>query len=153
MDMCDLRRELKKTKFEPGSTYKQINNTIKKEMRISKEIWSNNKCTDIGECLIRNNTKKAYQIVNELTKKKDNIIVNVHDTDGKCITDKTEVMKSWTAYCSELYTHNAEGDISVLTVNEPSNQDNFPILESEVEAAIQALKMGKSAGIAIYQPN
>ena len=145
--MCDLRRELKKTKFEPGSTYKQINNTIKKEMRIAKEIWINNKCTDIGECLIRNNTKKAYQIVNELTKKKDKIIVNVHDKDGKCITDKTEVLKRWTEYCSELYTHNAEGDISVLTVNEPSNQDNFPILESEVEAAIQALKMGKSAGI------
>ena len=39
MDMCDLRRELKKTKFEPGRTYKQINNTIKKEMRIAKEIW------------------------------------------------------------------------------------------------------------------
>ena len=88
MDMCDLRRELKKTKFEPGSTYKQINNTIKKELRIAKEIWINNKCTDIGECLIRNNTKKAYQIVNELTKKKDKIIVNVHDKDGKCITDK-----------------------------------------------------------------
>ena len=49
MDMCDLRRELKKTKFEPGITYKQINNTIKKEMRIEKEIWINNKCTDIGE--------------------------------------------------------------------------------------------------------
>ena len=32
MDMCDLRRELKKTKFEPVSTYKQINNTLKKEM-------------------------------------------------------------------------------------------------------------------------
>ena len=147
MDMCDLRRELKKTKFEPGSTYKQINNTIKKEMRIAKEIWINNKCTDIGECLIRNNAKKAYQIVNELTKKKDKIIVNVHDKDGKCITDKTEVLKRWTEYCSELYTHNAEGDISVLTVNEPSNQDNFPILKSEVEAAIQELKMGKSAGI------
>ena len=25
MDMCYLRRELKKTKFEPGSTYKKIN--------------------------------------------------------------------------------------------------------------------------------
>ena len=147
MDMCDLRRELKKTKFELGSTYKQINNTIKKKMRIAKEIWINNTCTDLGECLIRNNTKKAYQIVNELTKKKDKIIVNVHDKDGKCITDKTEVLKRWTEYCSELYTHNAEGDISVLTVNEPSNQDNFPILESEVEAAIQALKMRKSAGI------
>ena len=147
MDMCDLRRELKKTKFEPGSTYKQINNTIKKEMRIAKEIWINNKCTDIGECLIRNNTKKAYQIVNELTKEKDKIIVNVHDKDGKYITDKTEVLKRWMEYCSELYTHNAEGDISVLTVNEPSDQDNFHILESEVKAAIQALKIGKSAGI------
>ena len=97
LDMCDLRRELKKTKCEPGSTYKQINNTIKKEMRIAKEIWINNKFTDIGECLIRNNTKKAYQIVNELTKKKDKIIVNVHDKDGKCITDKTEVMKRWSS--------------------------------------------------------
>ena len=146
MDMCDLRRELKKTKFEPGSTYKQINNTIKKEMRIAKEIWINNKCTDIGECLIRNNTKKAYQIVNELTKNKEKIIVNVHDKDRNCITDKTEFLKRWTEYCSELCTHNAE-DISVLTVIEPSDQEHFPILESEVEAAIQALKMGKSAGI------
>ena len=41
----------------------------------------------------------------------------------------------------------SKGDISVLTVNEPSDQGNFPILESKVEAAIQALKMGKSAGI------
>ena len=88
-------------------------------MRIAKEIWINNKYTDIGECLIRNNTKKAYQIVNELTKKKDKIIVNVHDKDGKCITDKTEVLKRCTEYFSELYTHNAEGDIPVLTVNEP----------------------------------
>ena len=79
MDMCELRRELKKTKFEPGSTFKQINTKIKKEMRIAKENWINKKYTDIGECLIRNNTKKAYQIVNELTKKKDKITVNVHD--------------------------------------------------------------------------
>ena len=88
MDMCDLRRELKKTKFEPGSTYKQLNTNIKKEIRIAKENWINKIFTDIGESIIRNNTKKAYQI-NELTKKKDNITVNVHDKDGKCITDKT----------------------------------------------------------------
>ena len=61
MDMCDLRRELKKTTFEPECTNKQLNNTIKKEMRIEKENWINNKCTHIGECLIRSNTKKAYR--------------------------------------------------------------------------------------------
>ena len=62
MDMCDLRRELTKTKFEPGSMYKQINNTIKKEMRIAKEIWINNKCTDIGECLIRTIPRKPTKL-------------------------------------------------------------------------------------------
>ena len=41
MDMCDLRRELEKTKFEPGSTYKQINTNIKKEMKIAKVNWIN----------------------------------------------------------------------------------------------------------------
>ena len=78
-------------------------------MRIAKENWVNKKCTDIGECLIRNNTKKSHQIINELTKKKEKITVNVgNDKDGrfvtpKCITDKTEVLKRWTEYCSELF--------------------------------------------------
>ena len=62
----------------------------------------------------------VYQIVNKyLTKRKDKITVNVHDKEGKCITDNIEVLKRWTEYYSELYTHNAEGDISVLIVNEP----------------------------------
>ena len=37
IDICGLRRELIKTKFEPGSTYKQINTKLKKEMRIAKK--------------------------------------------------------------------------------------------------------------------
>ena len=56
------------------------------------------------------------------------------------------VMKRWTEYYSELYTHKKEGDITVLNVNEPFDQDNFNILESGVESAIRALKMGKSLG-------
>ena len=87
-------------------------------MRKAKENWFNQKCTDIGNCLIRNNTKKAYHIVNDLTKQKDKIDVNINDKDGKCITDKSDVMKRWTEYCSVLYTHNSEGDITVLSVNE-----------------------------------
>ena len=87
MDKCDLRRTLKQTQFEPGNKYKQINTHIKREMRKAKENWINQKCTDIGHCLIRNNTKKAYQIVNDLTKQKDKIAVNINDKDGRCFTD------------------------------------------------------------------
>ena len=36
--------------------------------------------------------------------------------------------------------------MTVLNVNEPSYKDNFHILESEVESAIRALKIGKSPG-------
>ena len=35
----------------------------------------------------------------------------------------------------------------MLAVNEPTDQDSFPILESEVEAAIRSLKIGKSPGV------
>ena len=51
MDMCDLRRELKKIKFLSGSRYKQVNTQIKREMKKAKENWINQKCIDIGDCL------------------------------------------------------------------------------------------------------
>ena len=73
-----------------------INTQIKIEMRKLKENWTNQKCTDIGNCLIRNNTKKIYQIVNDLTKQKEKIAVNINVKDGKCFTDKSDVMKRWT---------------------------------------------------------
>ena len=81
-------------------------------MRKAKENWINQTCTDIGNCLIRNNTKKTYQIVTDLTKQKDKIAVNINGKDGKCITDKSDVMKRWTEYCSEHNIHNAEEDNS-----------------------------------------
>ena len=36
LDMCDLRRKLKKNKFEIGSTYKIINSQIKRAMKKAK---------------------------------------------------------------------------------------------------------------------
>ena len=44
LDMCDLRRKLKKNKFETGSTYKEINSQIKRAMKKAKEDWVNRKC-------------------------------------------------------------------------------------------------------------
>ena len=147
MDMCDLKRELKKTKFLSESRYKQVNTQIIREIKKAKENWIIQKCIDIGDCLTRNNTKRSYQIFKDLTKPKDNAAVYIQDKHGKCITDKMDVRKRWTQYCSELYSHNAEGDDEVLAVNEPTYQDSFPILESEVEAALRALNIGKSPGV------
>ena len=122
---------------------------IKREMRKSKENRINQQFIDIGNYLIRHNTKKAYKIINDLTKQKDKIAININGKDGKFISDKSDILKQWTEYCSELYTHNAEGDITVLNANEPSHQDNLHILESEVESVIYVLKISKSPGVNI----
>ena len=46
-----------------------------------------------------------------------------------------------------MYTHTATGDPKVLDVPPPINNNSYSILRKEVEAAVKALKIGKSAGV------
>ena len=50
-------------------------------------------------------------------------------------------------YRSELYNHEAKGDPPVLNCPQTDTEDDHPILRREVEAAVQSLKKGKSAGV------
>ena len=52
-----------------------------------------------------------------------------------------------TDYCTEQYNHKTNGDPSVLDCPQTDIEDDHPILRKEVEAAVQLLKKGKSAGI------
>ena len=56
-------------------------------------------------------------------------------------------MNQWTEYSSELYSRKANGDLSVLNCHQTHTEDVYPILLKEVEAAVQSLKKGKSAGV------
>ena len=51
-----------------------------------------------------------------------------------------------TEYCTELYNQKANGDPSVLDCPQTDTEDDHPIFRKEVEAAVQSLKKGKSAG-------
>ena len=66
---------------------------------------------------------------------------------GKCLTDKQQILNQWTEYCFELYNHKTSGDPSVLNCLQTDTEDDHPILRKEVEAAVQSLKKGKSAGV------
>ena len=57
------------------------------------------------------------------------------------------MLNRWTEYCSELYNYKANGDPSVLNCPQTDTEDDHPILRREVEAAVQSLKKGKSAGV------
>ena len=83
----------------------------------------------------------------DLTTVKQGKATTVQDRSGKCLTEERQILNRWTEYCSELYNHMANRDPSVLNCPQTDTEDDHPILHREVEAAIQSLKNGKSAGV------
>ena len=47
----------------------------------------------------------------------------------------------------QLYNHKADGESSALNCPQTQADDDHPILHKEMEAAVQSLKKGKSAGV------
>ena len=99
------------------------------------------------ENLRKNNSKRAYRFVKDLTTVKRGNSATVPDRSGKCLTEEREKLSRWTKYCTELYNHKANGDPSVLDCPQTDTENDHPILRKEVEAAVQSLKKWKSAGV------
>ena len=112
-----------------------------------KENSVGEQCSEIEENLRKNNSKRAYQLVKGLTTVKQGKATTVQDHSRKCLTEERLILNRWTEYCSELYNCKANGDPSVLNCTQTNTEDDYPILRSEVEAAVQSLKKGKSAGV------
>ena len=149
LDMCDKRRELKKKKKKDAEglrQYRAANQEIKKGMKKAKMNWIEEQCQEIEDSLKKNTSKKTYQLVKDLTSTKQGRTTTIQDKDGKCLTEEQDILKRWSEYCSELYNYRATGDQEVLNVPPATDNDNYPILREEVEAAVKSLKKGKSAG-------
>ena len=80
LDLCDKRRELGKKRFEPEGSekYKEVNNNIKRCMKKAKENWVE-QCSETEENLRQNNSKRAYQLVKDLTTVKPGKSTTVQD--------------------------------------------------------------------------
>ena len=124
-----------------------MNNNIKRCTKRAKENWIGEQCSEIVENLRTNNSKRAYQLVKDLTTVKQEKATTVQDHSGKCLTEEQQILNQWTEYCSELYNYKANGNPSVLKCPQTDTEDYHPIIRTEVEAAVQSLKKGKSAGV------
>ena len=149
LEMCDKRRDLKKSKNTPTGAvdYRKVNKSIRKRMKQAKEDFIGKKCSEIEVSLEKNNSGRAFQIVNDLTKSKQARVNTIQDKAGNCLTEEDAVLKRWTEYCSDLYNYQTQGDPNVTSCHESTHDDDFPILREEVEAAISSLKSGKAAGV------
>ena len=124
-----------------------MNINVKRCTKKAKENWIGEQCSEIEENLRKNNSKRAYQLVKDLTTMKQGKATTVPDRSGKCLTEEREILNRWREYCTELYNHKANGDPSVLNCPQIHIEDDHPILRKEVEAAVQSLKKGKSDGV------
>ena len=124
-----------------------INIQVHDKGQKAKENSIGEQCSEIEENLRKNNSKKAYQLMKDLTTVKRGKATTIQDRSGKCLTEEQQILNQWTEYCSELYNYKANGDPSVLNRPQTDTKDDHPILHKEVEAAIQSLRKGKSAGV------
>ena len=83
----------------------------------------------------------------DLTTVKQGKATTVQDHSGKCLTEERQILNRRTEYCSEVFNYKASGDPSVLNCTQTDTEDDHPILRREVEAAVQSLMKGKSAGV------
>ena len=112
-----------------------------------RKNWIGEQRSEIEENLRRNNSERAYQLVKDQTTVKQGKNTTNQDRSGKCLKDERQILNRCTNYCSERYSHKANGDPPVLNCPQTDTEDDHPILRKEVETAVQLLKKGKSAGV------
>ena len=65
-----------------------MNNNINRCTKKAKENWIGEQCSEIEEDLRKNNGKKTYQLVKDLTTVKQGKATTFQDRSGKCLTEE-----------------------------------------------------------------
>ena len=73
-------------RLEPEGPEKcmEVNDNIKRCMKKDKENWIGEQCSEIEENLRKSNSKRAYQLVKDLTTVKQEKPTTVQSRSGKC---------------------------------------------------------------------
>ena len=95
LEMCDKRRVLKEGKNSPGGTdkYRKINKEIRTSTTEAKEKWIEEQCSEIEDNLNKNNSKRTFEVLKDLTNEKKGRINTIQDKSGKCLMQETTLIK------------------------------------------------------------
>ena len=90
LDLCNKRRELRKKRLSLKDlrNTQEVNNNIKRCTKKAKENWIGEQSSETEENLRKNNSKKANQLVKDLTTVKQGKATTVQDRSGKCLTEE-----------------------------------------------------------------
>ena len=77
---------MKQYETEGAKQYREANKRYQKAVKKAKEDWIGTQCKEIETCLNKNNSKKAYQLMKDLTSEKQGRSSTIQDRSGKCVT-------------------------------------------------------------------
>ena len=83
-------------------------------MKKAKEDWIGVQGEEIETCPNKNNSKREYQLVKDLTSEEKSRSSTIQDKSRKCLTEEQEILSRWTEYCSVLYIFESCGDNALL---------------------------------------
>ena len=88
LNLCDDRRDLKKRRCEAEGTkvYREADERIQRAVKKAKEDCIGFPCEEIETCQNKNNSKRAYQLVKDLTSEKHGRSTLIQGKSGKCLT-------------------------------------------------------------------
>ena len=100
LDLCDQRQNLEKKRGKPegAKDYREIKRKIRTQMKIAKETLIQDQCQEVEECLRKNNSKKAYQLVEDSTTEKQGKSTTIQDKSGS-ISEENEILKGQLERC------------------------------------------------------
>ena len=97
----------------------EANRRIQKAVKKAKEDCNGAQCKETEICLNKTNSKRAYQLVKELTSKKQGRSSTIQERSGNRLSEEQKILSRWTVYCSELYNYESCGDNAVLNFCQP----------------------------------
>jgi len=82
-------------------------------MKMAKKQWVEKQCKEIRKPG-KNNSKKAYKIIKDLTQQKLSRATTIQDKNGVYLTDEKDITDRWIEYCSDLYKQKTQRDPNII---------------------------------------
>ncbi|RLU18885.1 hypothetical protein DMN91_009243 [Ooceraea biroi] len=135
------------------TAYREARAVAKYVMRRKKKEAIETNVKELEENRVRNESRKFYRKVDQITKTFDPKAIGIRHENGKLIAHELEVMNRWRRYFERLLNDEAEGRSEDEDCENREDMDNHDEQEvdspsvEEVRAVITALKNNKTAGV------
>ena len=85
---------MKKKRYEAEGEkeYREANRRIQKAVKKAMEDWIGSQFEEIETCLNKNNSKRAYHLVKDLTSEKQGRPSTIQNKSVKCLTEEKEIL-------------------------------------------------------------